>query len=136
MISNIIAHRCSQLWIFLQNFCPYFPSLCLHNFCSQHLFTTGVLRDTSFWEVCFFGPKSILFLLKYVKIYFFCCHTRYYQVLNAYRGQKWRRKVIYKDNLTLFPKQVAKFCILGEILAWKYNKNYIKGGSRLTIHIF
>ena len=31
----------------------------------------GVGHDTSIWEVYFFGPKSILFLLKYAQIYFF-----------------------------------------------------------------
>ena len=31
----------------------------------------GVVRDTSTLEVYFFRPKSILFLLKYAKIYFF-----------------------------------------------------------------
>ena len=33
--------------------------------------STGVGHGTSIREVYFFGPKSILFLLKYAQIYFF-----------------------------------------------------------------
>ena len=66
-----------------------------HCFVQIYFWRIGVLRDTSIQEVCFFGPKSILFLLKYAKIYFFCCHTRYYQVLNTYLGQKRGRTLVH-----------------------------------------